>query len=124
MQKWISVFVLGLAFLMPSLATAQTADEKVVAGRWEGQRAAEGRLDNVALVFDVTAKATTGTLFFRGEEFGKAEQVTIKGNSVTFLVGNMSFTCVVDETHKGMTMTAHFENRDLWSMTLTKKEKS
>src|SRR5262249_53523164 len=124
MRNWISVFVLGLAIAAATVSSAQTADEKLVAGRWEGQREAEGRLDNVALVFDVTAKGTTGAVFYRGQEFGKMDQITIKGSTVTFENGNMTFTGVIDETHKKMTLTAHFDNRDLWSMTLTKKEKS
>jgi hypothetical protein len=124
MRNWISVFVLGVAIGFASILTAQTADEKAVAGRWEGQRAAEGRLDNFALVFDVTAKGMTGTVFYRGEDFGKMDQITIKGSTVTFANAGMTFTGVIDDTHKSMTLTAHFDNRDLWSMTLTKKEKS
>ena len=123
MRNWISVFVLGITIALPLVLTAQTADEKVVAGRWEGQREAEGRLDNVALVFDVTAKGTTGTVFYRGQEFGKMDQITIKGSTVTFVNSGMSFTGVIDDAHKTMALTAHFDNRDLWSMTLTRKEK-
>jgi hypothetical protein len=73
---------------------AQTKDDATQAliGRWEGQRATEGRLDNVAIVVTKADKGLAGT----------------------------DFTAVIDG--KKMTLTAHFENHELWTMALAKKD--
>jgi hypothetical protein len=124
MRKWQSVLAFGFVLIVSATVFAQTADQKKIAGRWEGQRQAEGRLDNMAFVFDVTAKGVTGTAFYNGQEFSKLETITVAGNKVAFNVTNMSFTGVLDEkTGKTMTLTAHFDGRDLWNLTVTKKDK-
>jgi hypothetical protein len=124
MHKWQSVVAFGLVLIVSAAVFPQTVDQKKIAGRWEGQRQAEGRLDNMAFVFDVTAKGVTGTAFYNGQEFSKLDTITVTGKTVTFNVTNMSFTGVLDEkTGKTIKLTAHFDGRDLWDVTVTKKDK-
>jgi hypothetical protein len=124
MRTWQSVLAFGFVVVVSAAVLAQTADQKKIAGRWEGQRQAEGRLDNIAFVFDVTAKNITGTVFYNGQEFSKLDTLTVAGGRVTFNVTNTSFTGVLDQkTGKTMKLTAHFDGRDLWDITVTKKEK-
>jgi hypothetical protein len=124
MHKWQSTLAFGFILIVSAAVFAQTADQQKIAGRWEGQRQAEGRLDNMAFVFDVTAKGVTGTAFYNGQEFSKLDTITVAGNTVTFNVTNMSFTGVLDEkTGTTMKLTAHFDGRDLWDLTVTRKKK-
>jgi|HubBroStandDraft_3_1064219.scaffolds.fasta_scaffold322046_2 hypothetical protein len=123
MRRLQSMLTLGVVLAVSAGLVAQTTDQHF-AGRWEGQRQAEGRLDTMAFVFDVTAHGVTGTVFYNGQEFGKLDSVTIVGDTATFTLGDMSFTGVIDSKTGAMKVTAHFDGRDLWDVMVTKKEKS
>lgn len=103
------------------VAQTQKDPAAAVIGRWEGQRPAEGRVDNVALVIDRTSKGLTGQAFLNKELFDTMTNIVVAGDKMAFSLNNTDFTAVIQG--KAMTLTAHFEGRDLWTMTLEKKDK-
>jgi len=117
-----------LLFAIITLAvTASGAQTKsdpaaTLIGRWEGQRPAEGRVDNVAIVVTKTDKGLAGTVYLNGQVFDAMTDIKVAGSKVTFALNNMDFSAVIQGTT--MTLTAHFDGRDLWTMTLTKKDKA
>jgi len=123
MMKFTILAVAVIAFSVPTTGGAQTKDDATQAliGRWEGQRATEGRLDNVAIVVTKADKGLAGAVYLNGQVFDAMTNIAVTGQKVTFAVSNMDFTAVIDG--KKMTLTAHFENRELWTMTLAKKDK-
>jgi hypothetical protein len=100
---------------------AQADAAQTLPGRWEGQRAAESRVDNIALIFTRADKGLTGEAWLNGKLFDTLTEIKVTGANVTFNMGDMTFTATLKGT--SMEMTAHFDGRDLWSMTLTKKDK-
>ena len=100
---------------------AQTDAAQTLPGRWEGQRAAESRVDNVSLIFTRADRGLTGEAWLNGKLFDTLTEIKVTGTNVTFNMSDMSFTATLKGT--SMEMTAHFDGRDLWTMTLTKKDK-
>lgn len=117
-----SIVLLALIVTVAAGVAAQTPDQKALAGRWEGQRQSESRMDNIALSFEVSAKGVSGTAFLNGQEFDTLTGIVVHGHDVAFDMGNMSFTGVIDEKAHTMSVTAHFDGRDLWQMTVTRKD--
>lgn len=100
---------------------AQSDAAKAVVGRWEGQRDAEGRVDNVVFVFRQGEKQLTGEALRNNEKFDDITEIAVTGKTVSFSTGGIDFTGTIDG--KTMTVTAHFDNRDLWSLKLTRNDK-
>ncbi|HKV98933.1 MAG TPA: hypothetical protein VJN96_03865 [Vicinamibacterales bacterium] len=99
---------------------AQADAAQTLPGRWEGQRPAESRVDNVALVFARTDKGLTGEAWLNGKLFDTLTEIKAAGTNVTFNMSDLNFTATLRGT--SMEITAHFDGRDLWTMTLTKKD--
>ena len=114
---WTMVGVL----LSTAFVLAQANQSAVVVGRWEGQRQAEGRADNVALVFTQAAKGLTGEVLLNGQVFDQMSNIVVSQNKVTFSTGDLDFAGTIDGN--AMRLTAHFQDRDLWTMSLSKKDK-
>lgn len=110
------------AALTTAIVFAQTDQAVGVAGRWEGQRQAEGRVDNVALVFTQTSNGLTGQVLLNNQLFDQMSNIVVTQNKVTFSTGDLEFAGTIDG--KTMRLTAHFQDRDLWTMSLAKKDKS
>ncbi len=114
---WTMVGVLfATAFVL-----AQADRSAAVVGRWEGQRRAEGRVDNLALVFTQAAKGLTGEVLLNGQVFDQMSNIVVSQNKVTFSMGDLDFAGTIDGS--AMRLTAHSQDRDLWTMPLTKKDK-
>jgi hypothetical protein len=126
MRAFCRILTLSIVALLIHAAGvgAQTTDQKQLIGRWEGHREAEGRIDNIAFSFESTAKGIGGTAFYNGQEFGKITDITVKGKAVSFTQGDMSFTGVIDQTGKTIALTAHFGDRELWTLSVTRIDKS
>ena len=116
-------FVLIVFIALAATSAIAQDTSKFLVGRWEGQRQAEGRVDNVALVFTATDKGLTGEILNNGEQFGKMADIVTGDDAVRFTVGDLIFQGVIDRKASSMKLTANFESRDLWTITVTKKEK-
>ena len=114
--------VMMVASLVAAAPRAQSDVSKDLIGRWEGQRHAEDRVDNIALVFAQADKSLSGQIFRNGELFDNLTNIAVTGNKVTFLLEDLDFRAVVDG--KTIQLTAHRGDRALWSMTLTKSDKA
>ena len=108
--------------VLASAALPAQEPAKTLAGRWEGQRQSEGRVDNVAVVFTLTDKGLTGEVLNNGQLFDKMSNIATAENSVTFSLADLDFKGVIDPKTTSMTLTASFQGRDLWSMTVTKSK--
>jgi len=115
----LTVFI---ALVAATVIAQDTA--KFLVGRWEGQRQAEGRVDNVALVFTATDKGLAGEVFNNGQLFDKMGDIVTSGDAVRFTVGDLILQGDIDRKAATMKLTASSEGRDLWTMTVTKKEKN
>lgn len=114
-----------IVFIALAAATVITQDAaKFVVGRWEGQRQVEGRVDNVALVFTATDKGLTGEVFNNGQLFGKMADIVTGDDAVRFTVGDLILQGVIDRKASSMKVTANAEGRELWTMTVMKKDKN
>ena len=120
MRKSRILTMIGMLFAT-ALVLAQADPPAAVVGRWEGQRQAEGRVDNVALVFTQAAKGLTGEVLLNGQVFDQMSNIVVNQNKVTFSMGNLDFAGALNGNV--MRLTAHFQDRDLWTMSLTKKDK-
>jgi hypothetical protein len=124
-----TVLILATALLTVTVAGQAPAQPppvdaaKVLAGRWEGQRQAEDHVSTFAFVFRADNKRFSGDTYFNGEFADGMTDVVVKGNKVTFVSGGVDLSAVMVDT-KSMTVTATFQGRDLWTLTMTKKDKS
>jgi hypothetical protein len=107
--------------LATAFVLAQTNQAAAVVGRWEGQRQAEGRVDNIALVFTEAAKGLSGEVLLNGQIFDQMSNIVVSQNKVTFSMGDLD--CAGTLEGNAMRLTAHFQDRDLWTMSLAKKDK-
>jgi hypothetical protein len=114
---------IGVALVVTLLSGwTQTQASKAFTGRWEGDRQAENRVDHVAIVITDADKGLAGQVFLNGEVFDAMSNIVVDGKKIAFDVGNMSFTGAIDG--KTLTLTGHFDGRDLWTMALTKRDQS
>ena len=120
MRKSGILTMIGVMFAT-AFVLAQADSSAAVVGRWEGQRQAEGRVDSVALVFTQAAKGLTGEVLLNGQVFDQMSNIVVSQNKLTFSMGDLDFAGTIDGT--SMRLTAHFQDRDLWTMSLTKKDK-
>ena len=121
MRKSRFLAMVGVLFAT-AFVLAQADPSAAIVGRWEGQRQAEGRVDNIALVFTQAAKGLTGEVFLNGQVFDQMSNIVVNQNKVTFSMGDLDFAGTLDGN--AMRLTAHFQDRDLWTMSLTKKDKN
>lgn len=120
MRKSGILMLIGVMFAA-ALVMAQADPSAAVVGRWEGQRQAEGRVDNIALVFTQAAKGLTGEVLLNGQVFDQMSNIVVSQNKVTFSMSGLDLAGTLDGN--AMRLTAHFQDRDLWTMSLTKKDK-
>jgi hypothetical protein len=96
---------------------------KAVIGQWTGQRPAEGRINNFTFTFTSTDKGLGGTVQMNSDAVDMADiVVNEKTHQVTFSGAGVDFVATVEG--KTMTVTANFDGRELWTMTLAKKDKA
>lgn len=120
MRKSQSVFVLVFMFLFTAGMLAQSAEQKNLTGRWEGQRENEGRSNAIVLTIDGSAKAITATVTYNGQPYDTAN-IEFAKDVLTFDAVGLHFTCAV--TGNTMKFTAHRGPDPLWDVTLTKAQK-
>lgn len=120
MRTVTSSIVVALAVALLG-AWTQTEASKAFIGRWEGDRQAENRIDHVAIVITGADKGLAGQAFLNGQVFDTMSNIVVDGRKIAFDIGNMSFTGTIDG--KTLTLTCHFDGRDLWTMTLTLTER-
>lgn len=120
MRKSRFLTMVGVLFAT-AFVLAQANQSAAVVGRWEGQRQAEGRVDNIALVFTEAPKGLTGEVLLNGQVFDQMSNIVVSQNKVTFGMGEVDFAGTLDGN--AMRLTAHFQDRDLWAMSLVKKDK-
>ena len=97
------------AVLMTATVAAQNAPKPApapLAGKWEGVRQGGegGAPETITLVFDVTEKTFTGTMFRQGREFGKITNGAIDGAKVTWQVKELDFTGAITGTTMHVTI--------------------
>jgi len=123
-MRYVHSVALAVFIALTAASTIAQDTAKFLVGRWEGQRQAEGRVDNIALVFTSTDKGLTGEVFNNGQLFDKMADIVTGDDVVRFTVGDLIFQGVIDRKAVIMKLTANSQGRDLWTVTVTKKEKN
>jgi hypothetical protein len=123
-MRYVHSVALAVFIALSAASTIAQDTAKFLVGRWEGQRQAEGRVDNIALVFTSTDKGLTGEVFNNGQLFDKMADIVTGDDVVRFTVGDLIFQGVIDRKAAIMKLTANSQGHDLWTVTVTKKEKN
>jgi hypothetical protein len=123
-MRYVHSVALAVFIALTAASTIAQDTAKFLVGRWEGQRQAEGRVDNIALVFTSTDKGLTGEVFNNGQLFDKMADIVTGDDVVRFTVGDLIFQGAIDRKAAIMKLTANSQGRDLWTVTVTKKEKN
>jgi len=122
-MRCLHSFALTAFIALIAVTVIAQETSKFLVGRWEGQRQSEGRVENIALVFTATDKGLTGEVLTNGQLTGKIADIVTSDDAVRFTVGDLILQGVIDRKASSIKLTANSEGSDLWTMTVTKKDK-